>query len=76
MNTKYLLIAIVAIVIIAVGIFAFSGSGGPSLSENSTIVDANALTEKGNLSIISRTQDEDKGFFSTLSQKAREEQNY
>ena len=65
MNTKYLLIAIVAIVIIAVGIFAFSGSGGPSLSENSTIVDANALTEKGNLSIISRTQDEDKGFFST-----------
>ena len=65
MNTKYLLIAIVAIVIIAVGIFAFSGSGGPSLSENSTIVDANALTEKGNLSIISKTQDEDKGFFST-----------
>ena len=65
MNTKYLLIAIVAIVIIGVGIFAFSGSGGPSLSENSTIVDANALTEKGNLSIISRTQDEDKGFFST-----------
>ena len=65
MNTEYLLIAIVAIVIIAVGIFAFSGSGGPSLSENSTIVDANALTEKGNLSIISKTQDEDKGFFST-----------
>lgn len=66
MNTKYLIIAIVAIVLIAViGFFAFSGSGGPSLSENSTIVDAKALTEKGNLSIISKTQDEDKGFFST-----------
>ena len=66
MNKKYLLIAIVTIIIIAViGIFAFSGGNSTPVSENTNIVDANALTEKGSLSIESKTQDEDKGFFST-----------
>ena len=46
MNKKYLLIAIVTIIIIAViGIFAFSGGNSTPVSENTNIVDANALTE-------------------------------
>ena len=66
MNKKYLIIAIIAVILLAiVGFFAFSGNSVSTISGTGVAVDANALTEKGSLSIESETKDESNGFFST-----------
>ncbi len=66
MNKKYILIAIIAVILLAiVGFFAFSGNNVSTISGTGVAVDANALTEKGTLSMESETQDVSNGFFST-----------
>ena len=68
MKKLYLIIAIVAIIILAIiGYFAFSQPGTPQISADTKIVDANALQEKGVLKLDSKTQDEDKGLFTSTS---------
>lgn len=66
--TNKIIFAILAIlVIIVIGIFAFSQHADSSMDENAKIVDANALKEKGVLKLDSKSQDADKGLFTSTS---------
>ena len=68
MKKLYLIIGIVAIIILAIiGYFAFSQTGTPQINEDTKIVDANALQEKGVLKLDGKTQDENNGIFTSTS---------
>ena len=63
MNRKIIILAIIAIILIAIaGYLTFLGNNG-SISADTPIVNANALEEKGTLTVESKSQDENNGLF-------------
>ena len=62
MNRKILIALIAIVIVIGVGIFAFTNSGS---TNNHISVDANALEDRGNLVVDSKSLDESNGFYHT-----------
>lgn len=68
MNKKYLIIAVIAVILIAiVGIFALTNN---STSSNGVSVNANALEKHGALNVTGNSQQASNGFYTTNSSDA------
>ena len=63
MNPKYLIAVIAIVIIICAGAFALTNSG----NTNSVSIDANALEDRGNITVDSESLDESKGLYHTDS---------
>ena len=62
---KKLILAIIAVLIIFAALFAFTNNGSSGATEVS--VDANALEDRGNLVVDSKSLDENKGLYHTAA---------
>ena len=63
MNPKYLIAVIAIVIIICAGAFALTNSG----NTDSVSIDANALEDRGNITVDSESLDESKGLYHTDS---------
>ena len=66
MNPKYLIAVIAILIIICAGAFALTNSG----NTGSISIDANALEDRGNITVDSESLDESKGLYHTDSADA------
>ena len=66
MNPKYLIAVIAILIIICAGAFALTNSG----NSGSISIDANALEDRGNITVDSESLDESKGLYHTDSADA------
>ena len=62
MNRKILIALIAIVIVIGAGIYAFTNTGS---SSGPISVDANALEDRGNLVVDSKSLDESNGFYHT-----------
>lgn len=62
MNRKILIALIAIVIVIGAGIYAFTNTGS---TNNQISVDANALEDRGNLVVDSKSLDESNGFYHT-----------
>lgn len=68
MNTKYLIIGIVAVIIIAtVGFAAFSGGKSTTMASSGINIDAGAVEDKGVLNVEGESQSVNNGLFTSAS---------